>query len=211
MPENQRTRQGKIARLPVAIRNELNRRLFENEHGAKILAWLNSEESVLKILDEYFDENPVSAQNLSEWRHGGYQDWLRRNERVENLKDLSNMALKLAEANGGNIADGSAAIAGGRIMEILENAADGDLDPLIKSLTLLRLGDTEKAKIELRKRNLDQRDQVIDLHRKKFQRETAELFLKWYDSKKAKEIVESRGSNAEKIEALGQHIFGEDW
>jgi hypothetical protein len=211
MPD-QRARQGKIARLPVAIRNEVNRRLFENEPGAKIVAWLNTQDDVLKILDEFFCSIPVSPQNLSEWRQGGYQDWLRRQERVENLKDLSQLALKLAEASGGgNISDGSAAVAGGRIMEILENAADKDLDGIIKNLTLLRLGDAEKEKIEIRRQTLKQRGEVIDLMRKKFQRQTAELFLKWYDDKKVKETVESRGSNAEKIEELGKHIFGEDW
>jgi len=210
MSENQRTRQGKIARCPVAIRNEVNRRLHDNERGAKIVAWLNAQEEVIRVLDD-FGEEPITPQNLSEWKKGGYQEWVRRQDRVENIKDLSQMALKLAQANGGNIADGSAAIAGGRIMEILETAADGDLDPLIKSLTLLRLGDTERAKIDLRKRNLDQRDQVIDLAKKKFQRETATLFLKWYGDKKVKETVESRATNADKIEKLGKTLFGEDW
>jgi len=204
-------RKGKIGRLPVVIRNEINRRLFENEGGAKILTWLNAQPDVLRVLDESFGEEPVTPQNLSEWRKGGYRDWLRRQEEVDRLRDLSDYALKLGAAAGGSIADGSAAIAGGRIMAMIEAAGDDDLDKLIKSITLLRLGDSEKAKLDIRRQVLAQRDQVIDLQRKRFQRQTCELFLKWYDSKKARDVIESRASNSEKIEKLGQAIFGEDW
>lgn len=34
-------RTGKIARLPVAIREEVNRRLLDGEPASKILPWLN--------------------------------------------------------------------------------------------------------------------------------------------------------------------------
>jgi hypothetical protein len=34
------TRNGKIARLPLAVRQELNRRLDEGEQGKKLVAWL---------------------------------------------------------------------------------------------------------------------------------------------------------------------------
>ena len=40
---------------------------------------------------------------------------------------------------------------------------------------------------------------------------TCEAFLKWFADKRAREIVEGSGSNAEKIERLGQAMFGEDW
>ena len=35
-------RQGKIARLPRPLRNELNRRLADNEDGGVLLNWLNA-------------------------------------------------------------------------------------------------------------------------------------------------------------------------
>jgi hypothetical protein len=204
-------RKGKIGRMPVAIRNEVNRRLFENEGGSKILTWLHEQPDALRILDEYFAEEPVTAQNLSEWRKGGYQDWLRRRDQVDRLKDLSEFALKLGEAAGGSIADGSAAIAGGRIMNMMESADDEDMSGLVKSLFLIRAGDQEKVKLDIRKKVLSQRDEVIDLSKKKFQRQTCELYLKWYDDERAKKVVESRASNSEKLEQLGKVMFGEDW
>ena len=51
----------------------------------------------------------------------------------------------------------------------------------------------------------------LALERLKFQRQTAEIFLKWYEDKRAREIVESRDGNAEKIERLGRAMFGEYW
>lgn len=51
----------------------------------------------------------------------------------------------------------------------------------------------------------------LELSRKKFQRETAELFLKWWNDKRATEIASSDMSNAEKLEQLGQQMFGDLW
>ena len=204
-------RTGKIGRLPVALRNEVNRRLHANEPGPVLLRWLNKQPEVLAILDEYFHEQPVSAQNLSEWRSGGYQDWLKRQEQSERIKDLSEFALKLGEAAGGNINDGTAAILGGKIMLKLETLDDDDLSQAVKSVALLRMGDHEAQKMGLRKKVIEQRDAMIDLNKKKFQRSTCELFLKWADDDRAKKVLDSRDSNSEKIEQLGQVMFGEDW
>ena len=206
-----RARTGKIARMPVAIRNEVNRRLLENESAAKILAWLHQQPEALRVLDEYFKEEPATPQNLSEWRAGGFQDWLARREQIENTKDLAEYALKLGAAAGGNITDGSAAIAGGRIMAELETASGEDLAFKILALAKLRTTDQNKEILALRRKALDQRDEVIALAKKKFQRQTPELFLKWYDDKRVKDIVESRASNSEKLEQLGQTLFGDEW
>lgn len=202
---------GKIGRLPLSVRNEVNRRLLENEPGPRILKWLNADPAVLEILDRYFHEQPISAQNLSEWRLGGYQDWLKRQEEVERLKDLSDYALRLGTAAGGNIADGSAAIAGGRLMAELEGLAGKELADAIYALSALRAGDLDKQRIGLAGQRLEQRERIVRLAEKKFQRDTCALFLKWAKDDRAKKIIESRASNSEKIEQLGQAIFGEDW
>lgn len=86
------TRKGKIARLPLAIREEVNHRLMNGEPASKILPWLNNQEAVLRVLDEHFGEEPVTPQNLSEWRQGGYADWCEKREKVSHLKELSSYA-----------------------------------------------------------------------------------------------------------------------
>ena len=51
----------------------------------------------------------------------------------------------------------------------------------------------------------------MDLARQKFQRDTCELFLKWSADQRAKDIANSPQTNSQKIERLGELMFGEDW
>ena len=77
------TRNGKIARLPTAVRQELNRRLDEGEQGKKLVAWLNGLPEVQAILAAEFGGKPIREQNLSEWKQGGYRDWVAKQEALE--------------------------------------------------------------------------------------------------------------------------------
>jgi hypothetical protein len=58
---------------------------------------------------------------------------------------------------------------------------------------------------------LNLRDDMTEVERQKFQRQTCELFLKWFADKQAVQIVNSPAGNDEKIERLGKTMFGEDW
>jgi len=85
-----RTRIGKIARLPKEVREQLNRRLQDGEPGETLLDWLNALPKVQKILAAQFGGRPISKQNLSEWKQGGYRDWARAEEgrlRVERITE----------------------------------------------------------------------------------------------------------------------------
>jgi hypothetical protein len=70
------TRRGKIARLPLAIRQELNTRLRNGEEGKQLVLWLNGLPAVQEILAAQFNAKPITEPNLSRWRSGGYADWL---------------------------------------------------------------------------------------------------------------------------------------
>ncbi|HLP02124.1 MAG TPA: hypothetical protein VK163_08865 [Opitutaceae bacterium] len=203
------TRTGKIARCPLAIREEVNRRLLDGESGPKILRWLNEHPDVLRVLDQYFGEEPVSAQNLSEWRQGGYAEWMERREKIEATKALASFAAKIGEAAGGSLTDGSAAILGGKILEKLEAADEStDLAALTKALVALRSTDLEARKAQQRERLLEQKERQVALQEKQFQVRTCELFLTWYDKKRAAEIAEGKGKREVKIEQLRLLMFG---
>ena len=58
---------------------------------------------------------------------------------------------------------------------------------------------------------LDVKKEEVELTRAKFQRETCELFLKWSADQKAREVTGSNLSYADKIEQLGQTMFGDSW
>lgn len=84
-----------------------------------------------------------------------------------------------------------------------ELAANPLADPKdVKALFMLVL--------KARSQDLDQAS--LDLQRKRFQRETCELFVKWFEDKRAQEIAGAKDLSAdERTQQLGQLIFKEDW
>ena len=52
---------------------------------------------------------------------------------------------------------------------------------------------------------------MLQLERQKYQRETAELFIKWFEDKRAADVLSGTTDNSEKIEKLGELMFGEAW
>jgi hypothetical protein len=77
------TRLSKIARLPAPIREELNHRLHDGELSRTILPWINELPETKRLTTELYRGKPITHQNLSEWRHTGYQDWLFHQQRLE--------------------------------------------------------------------------------------------------------------------------------
>src|SRR5580658_5364470 len=94
------TRLGKIARLPREIREELNVRLNNGEVGRLLVEWLNGLPAAQAVLKERFEGRPISEQNLSEWKQGGYEDWLRHQENCAYAAMLTEMAGDLEKEAG---------------------------------------------------------------------------------------------------------------
>ena len=227
-------RQGKIARLPFAIREELNRRILDGQSGRVILRWLNADPAVKKLLPEDAEGLNVTDSNLTSWRQGGYEDWRKQREHIETIQELSHYSIELAKASGGNLTEGAAAILAGKILEVLEaihnaqsggemtpeqiTACAGALSSLSESLSSLRTGDQNNRrlsqndeKLDLLKKRLAQTEEALKLEQKKYQRSTCELFLKWFDDVRVRTILAGADSNDAKTEKLGQQIFGEEW
>jgi len=97
----------------------------------------------------------------------------------------------------------------------LESELRGDHQGADKWMKLaLALGEAMNRKIELElKRQIAERgDKALALQVKKFQKDTCELFIKWSRDKRVKEIANSKGLGTdEKVDRLGNLIFGEDW
>ncbi len=74
------SRVGKIARLSQYLREQLNRRIEDGEPGRQLVEWLNSCDEVRDTLAEHFDGRPITEQNLSEWKQGGFKDWQHHQE-----------------------------------------------------------------------------------------------------------------------------------
>jgi hypothetical protein len=89
------TRKGKIARLSKALRHELNSRLEDGEPAQQLVAWLNGLPEVKKLLRSQFDGRPITGQNLSEWRQGGFLEWRQHEESCDRVRRLTEQAKDL--------------------------------------------------------------------------------------------------------------------
>ncbi|MCB1211249.1 MAG: hypothetical protein KDK97_18130 [Verrucomicrobiales bacterium] len=94
------TRNGKIARLPRAIRDRLNQQIQDGVPGKDLVRWLNGMNEVVDILAQQFNTDRITEQNLSEWKQGGYQDWLKHQERRDWVRRISDEAEDITDDAG---------------------------------------------------------------------------------------------------------------
>jgi len=94
------TRLGKIARLPREIRHQLNVRLSNGEVGRQLVDWLNRLSETQAMLAAQFGGRPINEQNLTEWKPGGYEDWLRHQEDCSYARILTENARELEKEAG---------------------------------------------------------------------------------------------------------------
>ncbi len=153
------TRNGKIARLPYSIRDLLNQRLHNGEQGAKLVEWLNGLPKVQEVLTEEFGGRPISEQNLSEWKQGGFEDWRRHEETRAWVRTLADESAELAEETGDlSVADWLStplAVALGRWIHELTAGAQNDpeqrraLLSAAREVNQLRRGDHEEQSLRI--------------------------------------------------------------
>jgi hypothetical protein len=116
------TRTGKIAQLPKPIRDDLNHRLQNGKQGPELLKWLNSLPETQELITTKFDHQPINRQNLTEWRQGGYEDWLRHQEREQRIQRLAEEGTDLEQyENEYNLFESSAHIALAELMVDLDS------------------------------------------------------------------------------------------
>src|SRR5215469_12158743 len=118
------TRNGKIARLPHKIREEVNQRLRDNVPGGVICKWLNGLPAAKAVCKEFAQrrgsaQSPITRSQVSEWRRGGFQDWLREQQMLEETRELRKWCGKLAE-NGCDLSEGAAALLSGQLLKMVQ-------------------------------------------------------------------------------------------
>lgn len=192
-------RKGKVARLPAEIRAEINQRLYDGQTGKRIIAWLHTPLAC--------DGNPgsITEQNLSEWRAGGYQDWLKSEAQMDGIRRRAELSMRMAQAAGGSLAQSFVTRLAGQMDEQIDSLSEDDLlkmRPIIDTLL-------EAERMRLMKLKVEQKDAEIAMSRERFQRDTAELFLKWFDDKVAREIAQSSEGREVKLDKLVTAMWGE--
>jgi len=195
------SRRGKIAQLPRAIRHQLNLRLQDGEGGKKLVVWLNSLPEAQAIVAAGFGGKPIRVQNLSEWKHGGYRDWLLQQEALEVAVRLWEEAGELASEDRPPLSDSLALCVTARYAvacrDISTTAGPEGwrlLRELCADLVKIRRGDHSAGRLELERERLDQ------------QREkTEEEMFEWAMQRENRErICEGYMSNEEKAARIGK-------
>jgi len=149
------TRTGKIARLPREVREELNQRLDDGERGPSLLAWLNDLPAVKSVIDRDYAGRPVTTQNLSHWRQGGFQDW----QRQQATRKVAQRLAEQAQAMGPeSIGDQLARVFAVQLYGVLEQLLAQDMEPQerfarlqagLREIATLRRGDVQSARVRL--------------------------------------------------------------
>ena len=83
-------RTGKVARLPAEIRDEVNEMLYTGVEYPRIADWLAEH-----------GHPGFIPMNISRWRDGGYEEWLKHQERLEQMEAKTTYAIELAQSSDG--------------------------------------------------------------------------------------------------------------
>jgi hypothetical protein len=205
------TRTGKIARLPREIRDQLNRRLEQGEPGVRLVPWLNGLPDVQRVLASDFAGRPISEQNLSEWKAGGYRDWLARQETLAQARDLAADASELAQATEGRLTDHLATVLAARYAAALvgwNGELTGEfrgklraLHGLCQDIVELRRGDHSGARLNLERDRLER-------EREKTEEEVVEHFKRWAKNPEVRDLIGQDRVSPEERERRLREIFG---
>ncbi|HSY17121.1 MAG TPA: hypothetical protein VK815_02250 [Candidatus Acidoferrales bacterium] len=99
------TRTGKIARLPLGLREQLNQRLANGVPGVELVTWLNSLPKVKHVLAKDFEGREITESNLSDWKLGGFVEWQAHREALVSAQSFAGKGRALKAAAQGPLAD----------------------------------------------------------------------------------------------------------
>ncbi len=205
------TRNGKIARLARAVRDELNRRLQDGEPGVRLVAWLNGLPDTQRVLATDFGGRPINEQNLSEWKAGGYRDWLARQETLSQARELAADAKELTAATDGKLTDHLATVLAARYAAALAGW-DGEvtdefrrklraLHGLCQDIVELGRGVHSGARLNLEQERLER-------EREKTEEEVLEHFKRWANNPQVRDWICQDWVSPKERERRLREIFG---
>lgn len=186
--ERMKARIGKIARLPKAIREQLNQRLADGESGETLLRWLHNLPEVIEVLVREFEGRPILKQNLSEWRQGGFREWEARQERLAQLRLLSDEADDVESASP-HLPDRMAALLAGRFASLIAATMQvkdwskprhrAQLMELNEAVATLRRFDQGAARLKLECEQLEIKKAELQLAQEAQTKRTHEQWREW--------------------------------
>ncbi len=163
---------GKIASLSPELREQVNERLDRAEPAEAILTWLNTRLEVQHLIATQYNHNPISKQNLSEYKQNTFRAWRLRRDAVrfaENLK-ADRLALREHDAEAESISDELAHWTAIRYQAMAQAAtADADDNPQAEferlrkfaaDVLALRRSDRLAARVKIEQERLELRQEM---------------------------------------------------
>ena len=204
------TRRGKIALLPLAIREQLNERLLGVEghapaQGPELLPWLNSLPEVRAVLASKFDGRDIDADNLSQWRLGGYKDWLQ----AQKVRNFARIAAAMDEA--GQASNILREISAGKLLEALEALDEENPEQLLEladRASKLSSAGTAAKRLNWQARNADKRNEQADRALALKELHAAGKFVEYYEDAKARDLAEAAKTDKSRLPELATYLFG---
>ena len=178
----------KIALLPENIRQELNRRLQTGENAAHLVEWLNAlPEAQAAFVDES-SQSAVNEEDVSNWKQGGFSDWLAQQEALTEVRHVVAEAKELSQAANGALTDNLAIWTAGRYAiaarQLAAESRNGAVDwnllrALCHDLVDLRRGDHSAESLRIERERLD-------MERAEQKEHLEKLFWAWAKENEAK-------------------------
>ncbi len=177
------------------------------DQDEQLMEWILGRVPYRTIVERMKEEYGVSTsiRAISEyWQKWGAEHWKnRRHNALQMAKDV----VEDARSNPGMFDEAALHAIEQKVFALAMDPTSSAKE--LKGLVQLLVKHEQN---ELRERSLQVSENRLALAREKFRRETCELFVQWYDDKRASEIVDNTGLSIEqKTEHLGKLIFGEDW
>lgn len=114
-------RKGKVAQLPFEIRSQVNEWIRDGVTYAEICQRLAAA-----------GHPDMNEMNISNWKDGGHQDWLKEQERLADMQAKREFALAIVKANeGSTIHEASLQVAASQIYEVLTDFDIATLKPAL--------------------------------------------------------------------------------
>jgi len=205
------TRTGKIARLPHDIRTQLNTRLRDGVPGCKLVEWLNSSPEVQAVLHRHFEGRPICERNLSEWRQGGYREWLTQQDAFDKIAELGSVARQLATAAPDHLVDDlTTLIATHYAAQIVALNSDPNAKAQLtprEVLELSRLGvELQRGKQNAARIKIEQAR--LELDKEKTEENITDQFIQWLEYPKVRDCIRDETATPKDLRDRLRKLFG---
>ena len=175
------SRNGKIAHLPRPIRDRLNQYLAQGRSAVSLLPSLNQLPEVKAMLAQHFNGRPINQQNITEWKQGGYRDWLAQQNKLRQDNEFADDIRALAKS-GDNLADSLFAMLTmdyARLMKNRDTESPEDFEKKRHALSILAQDIVRLHRCDLNSRRVDIQEDRFDAQKEKTKEELLHTFVEW--------------------------------